>query len=70
MPKKKSYKSLGKSDRWEKDRLIRILLRRRFQRGGEIHYLLKYVNNEQVDDILRELLIWDEVSRSDDWGTT
>jgi hypothetical protein len=63
MTKKPSYQKLGKANREEKHRLIRILLRRRFQRGGDIHYLLKYIDDGHVDDILRELLIWDELSR-------
>jgi hypothetical protein len=61
---KKSYQKLVRKGHHEKVRLIKMLLRRRFDRDAAIDYIMQYVNDETyIDDMLREMLIWDELSR-------
>ena len=61
---KDSYKKLIRKGHRNKVTLIKMLLKRRFDRDQAIEYVFKYVNDKTyVDDMLRELLIWDEISR-------
>ena len=53
----------GIHGRKEKTKLLILLLKRRFNREEEVDYLLKFVDEQHIDDMLRELLIWDEISR-------
>ena len=42
-----------------------MLLRRRFYSGTNrmLHYLMQRMDEGQIDDMLRETLIWDELLR-------
>lgn len=64
MTKKPSFRKLERKGHYEKVRIIKLLLRRRFDLNSAIDYLMERIEDEtQVDDMLRELLIWDELSR-------
>jgi hypothetical protein len=63
MTKKKSFQSLGGDHYWEKTKLIRSIMNRRFSKAEEADYLFPYIDEYHIDDILNDMLMWDAAFR-------